>query len=499
MNEDSYLLEPKQKKAKTPYEWFMLFLRITFFISAFILVVITVLANMGGSSETWKEGVRSFISEISGGRTVKLDKLNNLTFFPTVSVDVQGAKIYADEDAEIPLISVGNFRLAMPFWNVATRSPLITDFYIQDVSTIKGVFMPAEFEIDKLFIDHDQESEKAVLRVNGKIGLQAWSIQAGLDVQKTLSGKNTYIISPKSPFRFNFADIHIKGVYDHASSRRMKIENIELTSGQQLMSGDITLSSLGDKLIKFTAEFNIGNNRSVIATDLVIDISRKQGALFHISGDINSKKLDIEDISGNKSIWNVISRLRELMGYSIELGDGKENPGLPFSRHDLDLHVFLENVTAPGNSYEALSFDIFQDKANFRISSITGKDEAKLMPAIMILPQSLESKNFVFVMEEGSIDPGFFGSWFKNLPLELSNTKQEQHVRCAIGNFYAKESGWELNQASEFIFSDSANQNPEHIKLPKDQYEFVKAGLQKSAKESPCEPYIFLEEKQENP
>ena len=149
MSEDSYLLEPKEKKRKTPYDRLMTLLKICFFICAFAMVIFTVLANMGGNNETLHEGVTHFISEISGGRPVELGKLNYMGFFPTVRVDMEDVAIYARAGDKVPLISLESFRLGIPFWNVATRLPRISEFYVQNFEAIKGVLIPEEFQHQK--------------------------------------------------------------------------------------------------------------------------------------------------------------------------------------------------------------------------------------------------------------------------------------------------------------------------------------------------------------
>ncbi|MCK5384049.1 MAG: hypothetical protein KAJ29_00640 [Alphaproteobacteria bacterium] len=520
MSEDSYLLEPKEKKTRTPYEWFMLLLRILFFVTALTLVVITVLANMGGNGEVWHDGVRHFISEISAGRPVKLGKLNHMGFFPTVLVDIEDVGIYAKEEDEVPLISVDQFRLGMPFWNVATRSPRITDFYVEEFSAIKGVFMPNEFSLEKMFIDHDQESTQATLRVNGKIGLQSWSVEAGLEVQKTITGTNTYILAPKTPFAIDFADIHIKGVYDHVSSKHMKVENFELRTGEKVVKGDIFISSLGDKLIKLKGTLDIQNGRTIISPDLVMDMSHKDGAPTQVTGEIKSEKLVIDDILGKESIFSILTRLRELMGYEGVIHRMDGTPAF-LGTHDINLHIFLSNVEAGDAFYEALSFDVLQEAGRLRVSTVIGKDDRKLMPAMMLLQKEPKSEYIISIIQDGTLDIDLLRPWLNNLPSELSG-KQSIQVRCGIGEFFDNEGSLDEDTIEAFAldtedgiftikestvtkdqslfdlhFERSTKVTLRNIDLPKEHYDFVKASLRKSGKGAPCESYISLKKPQQ--
>jgi hypothetical protein len=515
MSEDSYLLEPKEKKKRTPYEWFMLLLRICFFISAFALVVITVLANMGGNGETWHEGVRGFISDFTGGRPTKLGKLNNMGFFPTVRLDIEDVDILAKPDDVVPLIHLDELRLGMPFLDVATRSPRLREFYVEGLSVIKGVFMPNEFYLDKLFIDHDQVSPQAMFRTNGKIGLQAWSFEAGMEVQKSITGKNMYVLAAKALFAFDFADVHFKGTYNHVSSNHLKIENFELRAGEKIVSGDVVISTTSDKLMKLQGLLNIQNGRTIISPNLVIDKSHKDGAPTKISGEIKSEKIVIDDVIGKESVFGILTRVRELMGYTGELSRLEGAPSY-FGKHDLDLHVFLQNVEADTKLYEALSFDVLKEGGRIRISTVTGKDDHKLMPPVMLL-ENPEGRGTQVIVQDGDLDIGLVRPWLAKIPTEISK-KQSTHVHCGIGSFAENAySDFALDTIDgiirtkqmliskdlslfdlRFIFSDKGH--PNIVALNKDQYDFVKASLQKDGKGSPCEAYISLRKsEQEEP
>ncbi len=509
MSEESYLLEPKEKKKKTPYEWFMILLRVIFFICAFTLVIMTILANMGGSGETWHEGVRSFISEFSGRKPVKLGKLNDMSFFPTVRLDIEDVEILTKPDDVVPLIKVEELRLGMPFWDVATRAPRLREFYVEGMSTIKGVFMPREFYLDKLFIDHDQVSPQAMFRANGKVGLQSWNIEIGMEMQKSITGKNTYVLAPKAPFSVDFADVHFKGVYDHVSADHLRIEDFELRAGEKNITGDIVISETSDKLLKIQGTLNIQNGQTVIKPDLLIDSSYKGGKSTQVSGEIISEKLVINDVIGKDSIFGILTRLRELMGYTGEMSQSVGVSGY-LGKQDLDLHVFLQNVEADNTLYEALSFDILKEEGSLRISQIVGKDDHNLVPPVILL-ENPEGKGAKVIMQDGELDIGLVRSWLSNIPSELSK-KQSTYVHCGIGSFVENAgSNFALDTADgvirtkqtitnndfslfdlQFVFSDNGRIG--EAKLFKKQYDFVQASLQKSGKGSPCAQYISLQE-----
>ncbi|MFP4097739.1 MAG: hypothetical protein ACLFP8_05220 [Alphaproteobacteria bacterium] len=523
MSDESYLLEPKEKEKKSLFQWMMLLLKITFFLCAFALVIFTVLANMGGNSETLHESVRSFISEFTGGRPVKLGKLNYIGFFPTVRVDIENVEVYAhqsvQQDNSAPVISLSRLKLAMPFWNVATRLSRVTEFYLEDLQAIRGAFIPEEFSMDRVYIDHNQTSKEATLRAVGKIGFHEWSADIGMKARKGIS-RYSYAVASQAPFVFELADIQIKGTMNRTSSRHFILKDLQLRSHEKTVNGEIEVSRLDDDLIKITGTLITQGERSIIKPDIVLDISRKNNGTGQISGDIKADKLYIEDILGKENIFNIITRLRELAGHEQQT-QGIGEVAAFIGDKDLDLDIFLKDVDVGQRSYEALSFDLRQEAGRLRISEITGKDDMRLMPASMVLDM-LNDQTLITIMQEGTLEMDLLRLWLKNLPPETSNM-EKLNVRCAIGHFSIGDDGKSLqvknfavdtregmftvkektlNNAQSIFdahFQKSETSKLEQVLLPKEHYDFVQASLHKKGEGSPCETYITLLEERPQP
>ena len=518
MSEESYLLEPKNKKHKSPFQLLIGLMKVCFFLCAFILVILTVLANMGGSNETLHEGVRGFMSELVGKRPVSLGKLNYMGFFPTVRLDAEDIGVYAKAEDDVALMHLGKIRLSMPFLDVATKTPRITEFYVEDLNAIKGVLMPHEFSLEKMFIDYDQEGAEATLRANGKIGLQTWSFEADLEVHTGIN-RTSYILAPQARFAFDLADFHIKGVYDHASSSHFKIKDFEIHSGDKVINGDISISALSDNMMKLKGMLSLQNGQSILEPDFIIDLSHKDGVPTKISGEIKAEKLALADVLGPQSVFSILTRLRKLMGYDgiVHRIDG---PSAFLGTHDLDLHVFLRNVNAGNAVYDALSFDLLQKSGKVHFSSVMGKDGHQLMPTIMMLDDT-ENQRIITIMQDGVIDIPFVQPWFKNLPAILSG-KQNIRSRCGItvlseneeaGGYNiealaldTKEGMITIAQRSlakgqtpfDWTFVVSNDISLQKTNLSKDFHDFVKGSLDAAEENSPCAPYILLQQPSES-
>ena len=139
--QDTYLFNDKKKKEKSG-NGFARFCKFLFFVIAFFLVILTILANMGGSNDMLRESVESFVSDTFGKRPASIGVLHKMTFFPSVGVHARNVKVLSkpEEDGGYPVVSIGNVEVFMGFWSVATSQPKFKEMVIEDVSVIKGMF-----------------------------------------------------------------------------------------------------------------------------------------------------------------------------------------------------------------------------------------------------------------------------------------------------------------------------------------------------------------------
>ena len=78
---------PKKKR-----NWFYLLLKITFGFSAVLLIVLTVMANVGGNSETLRQSIEQFITE-NTSYNASVGQLNAMKFFPDIILDFEKTEL----------------------------------------------------------------------------------------------------------------------------------------------------------------------------------------------------------------------------------------------------------------------------------------------------------------------------------------------------------------------------------------------------------------------
>ena len=506
MTDDSYLLDSNDKKEKKSGKWFSRLLKLIFFICALILVILTVLHNMGGSNEMLKDGVKQTISNIFGGRPVKMKSLVNMSFFPTVALDIEEVSVYEKEDDFIPLIRLKAFQAYMPFWNVATRNPRMTKFYIEDFEAIKGVFLPEELKIKKVFIDHDVENATAVLRGNGKVGIHEWNFDIDLDVNGT-DGKYSFMVSGVSNVTFNIADVHVKGTFIRGEGNFFKLQDFDFVHGNKRIGGDITISALSEKLIKLKGTIKTKDDRSILLPDLILDLS--QYGQMEFSGSVNSDKVIIDDWVGDNSIFEIFTRLREIIGQTV-IPRRKDGVLALFGGSNLDVDFNLKNVDVAGHNRAELNFKLIQDSGRIKIGPFMDTTDM-VMPVVMALYDQ-DKERLVSIIQDGKIDVSLVKPWLDNLPSEIS-VQETIDVECGIIELSEKYDhidilSFGIHTKTQVIgvretkipidtmFSDlhfetkSSREDLSKIELPKSLFEFVQGSLQKSKQGSRCSSYI---------
>ena len=504
MTNQTYLLDDKDKP-KSKGRWLMRLLKFVFIIIAFFLIIFTVLANMGGTNETLHGGVEDFVRELSGGYPVKLEKLNNMSFFPRIGVDAQGLEILSSPESKVPIVSIGRVQAFMGFWKVATQDPRFSSIYLEDVRAIKGVFGPNELYIEKIFIDHDIESETAVLRGNGKSGIHPWTMSMGLDVFGK-NGKYTYRMPYKAQILFNIADVHFEAMFENNRDGFYKLEDFTLKSQDHKITGNLVLSALGKRLLKLKGTLDFNDGAASLTPEFVIDFAQQPTKL---SGDLVSDTISLEDVIGEKSAFKVFTRLRELLGYTAFKHKTDERTGL-FSRYDFDFRVALKKFDMNATNTQDVEFSVLQNKNMAKIGPVVS-GKGQLLPAVLMMQLDADSDISV-LFQSGDFSADFLKAVF---PSVSDSFTQDEDIICGLASLSSDEEGHKVNSfginlrsgdsivlqntvlsredtIQSLVFDRVMNpQNLQKIELSQQGFDFVQSSFAMSGADNGCEAYIF--------
>lgn len=505
MSEESYLLDKKE------INWGGRFLKLTFFISAFFLIMAIVLFNMGGANDSLKGHVEGYLSQSFGGRPAKVGTLRNMSFFPRVGIDVEDVSVLARNEGGYPVIQMGHVQVYMRFWNVATRRPRFSNLYVENLKVLKGLLFPREFVVEKIYVDHDIENGTAKLRANGLLDIHPWTAQSDIDVYGG-KGKYEYALSGRFPVSVDVADIHFDAVIVNHEDDYFKVENFTLANDGISIKGDMVLFALARHMMKVKADIKLPSENSELSAELVLDLTKP---IAQYSGNISSKELNINDVSGESQILSLLNRVYEIFGYAdlSQSGDLFKDVVLHGGK-SLDLTFDLKNVQMSDEQKNDLRFIIKKEGGMVKLGPIV--NDKMRVPPIFMIADKYKDGAYDLIVQDGKFDATFAARWMPYLPVSFIKA-QNLDITCATGRFIVghnalafdmfdmKTSAGNISISNQDV-KDAAltNINLKHgrtvkesvktIILDKKSYDFVQASLQRSTEPSACTQYVELEE-----
>ncbi|MGB4057556.1 MAG: hypothetical protein WBK77_05690 [Alphaproteobacteria bacterium] len=280
-------VSPKQEI----WGWISFLLKLTFWIAAFFIVIFTVMANMGGSSDTLRESIEGFISE-STGYQAKVGKLNNMSFFPDVTFDFAMVEMYRKE-ITTPVVTAGKVQVAFGFWDVMARTGEVKAINIESVEAMPGVLLKDRVSIHHISILDATDGPR--FEAVGSVGAHDFEITAGMNV--TGSGRRKeYSFGEERAF-----DIKIEDMLLHTSVRAgdkagIVFDNFSLVEQEKkIMEGRIEMVRNPGR-IDFTGKITMNEHKSDVLPSLVFNLP-DPGQPLRLEGGVESTEFHVEDFA----------------------------------------------------------------------------------------------------------------------------------------------------------------------------------------------------------
>ncbi len=500
---DTYLKnEEVKEKSSLPTR----FLKFVFFVCLFFSVIFLVLGNMGGSNDEYKQAVESYISRFFGGRVTHVDTLVNVNFFPSITLNVKGVNVMSHAQDTIPVFTVDHLVASMSFWDVATQSTWFKKFYVEGLRAMRGLLGAQEVYVEKIYVDHDTEAKTAQLRGSGKLGIHAWDFTGDLEIAGS-KGSYKYTFGQAFPVAFHLADIEATATFIKHEDGYLKLENVVLKSDERELNGEVTLSLLEGRLMKFKGDLKDATSGEVLSFDTVIDMAQYPSKY---SGEITSDGLTLSNWVGEQSVMSIIMRLKTLLGHDI-LNQLPTMPRNVIGNFDTDLQFNLSKVRLADGVERDIDFKLVQENDRLKFGPLHVGGEDALPPLLVFF--EYEKGKLVSILEDGNVDVSVLRPFAKHLPSKLmtqdkfistcgmailSPANQGQVNIDLLGlNFdnaaitvQEKVMGAEqsvLDLHYQYRGGDVALQT---VSVNEDTYDFLAASLERSSAASPCGQYL---------
>lgn len=417
--------------------------RVFFFGFAFFAVLFTVLYNMGGSSDTLKQGLEQFASRSFGGRPAYVERLNRMTFFPSIGFDASGINILPYPEAREYAVRIEKMKMVMDFFDVAVRSPRVKAFYLEGLNAKEGVIGRRALSIEKIFIDHDAVTGTAFMKANGKMDVHEWEVRFALDIFGG-EGKFSYALAERMPFYAHIADLTFEGVYEDRKGGYASIEDLKIQVGSRSYKGTATFQTVGNATLKTTGQFVVDGGEKTLSYDFLLDMAARP---VKIAGDLSAHRFSSREIHGEQSVFASLNRINDVLSRKVTDADDFFAFLQPYDV-DMDVHVVNTSTLetdADKLGFDNLEFSFLQKEGVARISGLKGERDGNIFtaPVLHVVeekdPNVLQSTIFV-LLQEGEFSPLLVKIWDENLYHALfKEGKKNMAVRCGAGSFIRKD------------------------------------------------------------
>jgi len=304
-------------------KWLSRLTKIGFVLFAFFAVVVTVLFNMGGSNENLQGAIEDYIGQ-STGFAAQIQSFNKMTFFPNVSLDIEGVTLkkpnmtalnaWAKAESEKPKeeqgqiappinysnpdATIGQFKISIGFWDVSLgKTRKIRDLQIRNAEFKAGSIAHKAVSFDTLGIDENAEG-KPFLNMKGNWGSEAF--EASLDLESSGSrNKRKYYIGEESLFDAKVGNITMRGIARPRTMGGFHIRDLVINhQGAEVLKTTLSFVTTAESAIDIKGDFLAPENGSDGTFDLKIHADQN----MVMSGTIDAETFNPNDFkSGSKT------------------------------------------------------------------------------------------------------------------------------------------------------------------------------------------------------
>jgi hypothetical protein len=285
---------PKEKR-----RWTGLLAKITFCVLALGLVMLTVLANMGGNTEEHKLSIEQFIGEASGYEA-RVKKLNRMTYFPSITVDFEDLELFEKGKPERAAVHVDRALMSISFWDVMLQNGHFKQLNVQGFQTRPGVFINKKIVL-KYFAAVDAQDGPR-LEGQGTIGDVPLNVGMGLISYGNAKNKK-YTFDAERDVNIHLGDVKLDAHVSNATNPAITLRDFKIAQGgKDIVTGEITLSNRRTSEVIMGGALHVG--QTVLKPDLVFD--RKEGKVSGVIAAENFNEKDFAEGSGFDGLVDIL-------------------------------------------------------------------------------------------------------------------------------------------------------------------------------------------------
>lgn len=331
---------------------FWLLVKIAAVLAALFLIIITMLANLGGTGDRLKQSAEGYLSNATG-YNAQIGQLNAITFFPRLSFDFENVTFSEAEDelAVAPVAWLDLMRFSMSFWDVAMGTGRFDAFRFEGLEVLPGVLTPQPLNVDRVSMFLDQQQSNPYVRAEGRVGSAPFVVSMDVGI------KNGVFYFPDTRhISIDLGESSLTTIFK-MRERFIYFEDIRLThNSQPVAEGQVNLTSTSLGGVKLDGDIGLKENGSQLSWSIFQNGDMMQN-LFQVT--INGEEFHNADITKE-------SRLGALTAMLLDLLVMRERFTFPVEKLELSVD-FDHFIAAPGADPVPLNEKIEIDNARIVI------------------------------------------------------------------------------------------------------------------------------------
>ncbi len=282
------------------------FLKLVFFAGAFLLIILTVLANMGGKSDALKASIEQYAAEATG-LNASVKTLNNLNFFPSIAFDFEGLELRRANE-NVPVVTVEKLRASLGFWDVMLSNGKMRSFETTGVKIMPGMFLDKTMEFDSIGIVQDSEHSN-IMEGRGNIGGKPVTVAMGMAASGEGRGRK-YKFAADRALKLSLGDLYAETRMINTVDAFLKIEDIKISINQSpVITGRLDILRRKEGEIKITGEVTMHDHKTILKPDFILNVPG-----MNVSGAVASDNFNARDFAAGSGFDRAVNEIISVVG-----------------------------------------------------------------------------------------------------------------------------------------------------------------------------------------
>lgn len=317
-------------------KWIRRLVKISAITVAVVFVLLFVMSALSGNSDAMKTGLEQYLAQQIGG-VAEIETLHEMTFYPAMSANMEGVKVYKTEKKEEVIFSAGKIHVALGFWDLTFSSGKVITLIVEKVKAAPGAITVAPLTLGSLgFVVNSDVKTGAVLKAVGSYNEVPYNMQAQVHVLND-NGVRKFRFDDLRPFDLQIGDINTSGQIVALSGKHVEVEALDMQIKDSKLSGKASYKTARDGQRALELDLALTKGTKIKADLMLADLPDAKPKL---SGDVVLSPFVLRDLTETKLMDDLLAEIDRITS-SVEK---KSASGFDFSAMDVNVDLAVKSI-----------------------------------------------------------------------------------------------------------------------------------------------------------